>query len=123
MSRYLTAQKTTTRIKAENVDTVKIIIQAIASGYSSCYDWRQTVVYADSLQEIADEMGFYLHECRNGDIIPILNDTYSTNLYRDILTHISPYMEDGFIKVHATDGERFYISFRNGKARKRRVSR
>ena len=114
MSRYMTALQTTTKIKQDNIAELVTRIKAIASGYPSTYAWRDKVLQADSLTKIADIFEVELHYIKE-DVIPLLHDTYKSQLFTDLLPHIAPLFENGII-AGVVDNEPFTITFDNGKA-------
>ena len=119
MGSYMTSISTTTRFHAADADKIKIRIQAVASGYPSNYGWRETVLNAATLQEIAEEFGVMLHPTDYPErcIIPILKETYRSSLFRDILPHISEFFDNGHIDMIDSDGRHYRVTFRNGKAK------
>lgn len=118
MGRYLTALETTTRFKASDSGRILAAFQEVAESYPTNYGWRQTVLDATSLKEIADEFNIQLYHTDTpaGCIIPILSDTYLSDLFIDILPKIAPYMANGKIAGLDSEGGDFSITFKNGKA-------
>ena len=111
MGTYYTALQTTTRIN--NGAKVFDIIKSAAKSYTN-YGWYDDIQNTTNLYQVADVFGILTHLTDDG-IIPILNDTYGSAIWYEVLPKIAPYMENGYISGLDSDGEPFNITFDDGK--------
>ena len=93
-------KEATTFIKKENFDEVLEKIKAeVETPRWSGYGWRQYVLNAETLEDVAKEFNIQLIDEGDENYRPYINDVYVSNFFKDLIHIVAPYMTDGEIQV------------------------
>ena len=63
------------------------------------YGWRDYVLNAETLEDVAKEFNIKLVDEGEGNYRPYINDVYVSNFFKYLINIVAPYMTDGEIQV------------------------
>lgn len=65
-----------------------------------CYGWRDDVLNAETLEDIARIFNIKLTYEGNGFYRPVVNNVYVSYFFKDLIKIVAPYMTDGKIMIN-----------------------
>ena len=116
MGRYVYELKeaTTTINKGNFNEVLTKIKEEVGTSRWSCYGWKQHVLEAETLEDVAKIFNIQLVDEGDGNYRPVINDVYVSDFFKYLINIVAPYMTDGEIQVD--DGyDTVTIEFEDGK--------
>lgn len=116
MSHYAyEVQDATTRINRSDFEVVERIKDAARTEKWCGYGWRNELLDATTIEEVAEIFGIELVDEGEGYYRPFIDEVYVSHFFETMIDIVAPYMTDGVIKV---DDEYNIVTivFENGKA-------
>ena len=108
-------KEATTFINKENFEQVLFEIKLeVETSQWAGYGWRDHVLDAKTLEDVAKIFGIQLIDEGDGNYRPVINDVYVSQFFDYLIDIVAPYMSDGEIQVN--DGyDVVIIEFKDGK--------
>lgn len=108
-------KEATTTINKENFNEVlSKIKEEVGTDRWSCYGWRQDVLEAETLEDVAKVFNIQLVDEGDDNYRPYINDVYVSNFFKYLINIVAPYMTDGEIQVD-DEYDTVTIKFEDGK--------
>lgn len=120
MSSYIQAISTKSYFKEEHKEDLLKLAKSAAAAYAPglSIGWRADVLNAETLADVAREFNITLYHTDSlGDgvqVLPIVNETYRTDFFKQLLPLIAPYMSDGSIELLDSDYGLYVVEFKGG---------
>lgn len=110
----------TTFIDMSGFELVEDIKNAVRMEKWNCYGWRNDVLKAETVEEIANVFNIKLVDEEDGYCRPVIDCVYVSHFFSDLIKIVAPYMTDGVIEVD-DEYNIVTITFENGKSKVERM--
>ena len=108
-------KEATTTINKKNFDEVLTKIkEEVETDRWKSYGWRQSVLEAETLEDVVKEFNIKLVDEGEGNYRPYINDVYVSNFFKYLISIVAPYTTDGEIQVD-DEYDGVTIKFEDGK--------
>ena len=109
-------KEATTTINKENFNEVlSKIKEEVGTDKWKSYGWRQSVLNAETLEDVAKEFNIKLVDEGEDNYRPYINDVYVSDFFKYLINIVAPYMTDGEIQVD-DEYDEVTIIFNDGRA-------
>lgn len=111
---YEVKEATTTINKKDFENVLSKIKKEVATDKWVHYGWRNNMLNAETLEDVASEFNIQLADEGNGNYRPVINNVYVSNFFPKLIEIVAPFMTDGELVID-NEYNIVTIAFKNGQ--------